>query len=210
METSIDTTNNKVRKNRFSWLKRNNNNHHQLSQEKSQASGNDHKNQKKRYTTFKEAADNISASGLEEYGSKFLSLLSRKNEILQASLFIKENNESSGILRFACGYACNNEMVQDLKFKPGEGLPGQVFNDKELLNLKNFSEGYIKIKTALGEASPKSLILVPLISKGESIGVIELASFNDFSEEDEAFFLKVSEEILSEIIANYLKAKDNY
>jgi len=51
---------------------------------------------------------------------------------------------------------------------------------------------------------------VPLISKGESIGVIELASFNDFSEEDEAFFLKVSEEILSEIIANYLKAKDNY
>ena len=78
-------------------------------------------------------------------------------------------------------------------FPLGDTLPGQVAKNQQLLNLNELPEGYITILSGLGKSNPQHLIIVPIISNGESIGVMELASFKPFNENDESLIRKISE-----------------
>lgn len=152
-----------------------------------------------RYSSFIEKTKAIIESSPERYGERLLSVLARDKEILQGVVFMMDDTENPARLRFTSGYACSNEFTKELSFEPGEGLTGQVFTDKKLLNLKDFPEGYIKVRTGLGEASPRSLLLFPLIDSEKPVGVIELASFLDFTEEDEQFYTAIAEEIVKQM-----------
>jgi hypothetical protein len=148
-----------------------------------------------RLDAFIEKMDGIIATTAAQFGEKLLSLMARENEIIQGVLFLSDPNQEPVKLQFLSGYACDREACRELCFEPGEGWPGQVFNDKAVMQIKDFPEGYMKIRTGLGEASPRSLLLFPLLRSGESIGVAELASFSEFTAEDEVFYSELSEPI---------------
>lgn len=152
-----------------------------------------------RHSMFIEKTKAIKEASLDRYGERLLSVLARDKEILQGVLFMMDNSESPAKLRFTSGYACSNEFTKELSFEPGEGLTGQVFTDKKLLNLKDFPEGYIKVRTGLGEASPRSLLLFPLVDSEKPVGVIELASFSEFTGEDEHFYTCIADEIVTQM-----------
>lgn len=153
-----------------------------------------------RKDAFIKKLENIVETNQEEYGQQVLSLAAKEKEILQGVIFILNESAEPPKLQFLSGYACNNDFNKELSFEPGEGLPGQVFRDKKMLNLKDFPEGYIKIRTGLGEASPNSLLLIPLFISDVSLGVIEIASFQKFTEEDELFFSEISKVISRQLL----------
>ena len=65
--------------------------------------------------------------------------------------------------------------------------------------------GYIKITSALGEADPVNLMVLPILFEGQVLAVIELASVHPFTEVNLTFLEQLSETIgvvLSTIIAN--------
>lgn len=163
-----------------------------------------------RLDAFIEKMDGITATTAAQFGEKLLSLIARENEIIQGVLFLTDQNQEPVKLQFISGYACDREACRELCFEPGEGWPGQVFNDQAVMQIKDFPEGYMKIRTGLGEASPRSLLLFPLLRSGRSIGVAELASFSEFTVEDEAFYRELSEPIalqLASLQAKKSKAK---
>ena len=148
-----------------------------------------------RIDLFIQKMEQIDATTPEQFGDKLLSLIARENEIIQGALFLADSSKKSCKLKFVSGYACDLEVCKTLTFDPGEGFPGQVFSDRTIINLRDFPEGYMKIRTGLGEASPRSLLLFPLLHSGDPVGVVELASFGEFQKEDELFYGQLSETI---------------
>lgn len=83
----------------------------------------------------------------------------------------------------------------------GEGLVGQTFLEKTTLYLTNIPPDYIKIISGLGEATPNSILIVPLQLNGKIEGVVELTGFKPFKPEEISFVEKISENITSAIIS---------
>jgi signal transduction protein with GAF and PtsI domain len=164
-------------------------------------------NQLSRVDSFLKRVGETMAASPEQFGEKILSLIARENEIIQGAIYMANQSEQDMELTFLSGYACNKKECREIRFKPGEGFPGQVFSDQTLLNLKDFPEGYVKIRTGLGEASPRSLLLFPLIDSGTSAGVVELASFREFTKADELFYTALSGEITRQIKNSMKKEK---
>jgi CheY-like chemotaxis protein len=62
-------------------------------------------------------------------------------------------------------------------FRPGEGLVGQAALQEEIVVVEDPPAGYVRVRSGLGEASPRTIVLAPLTHLGKVTGVIELALF---------------------------------
>lgn len=131
---------------------------------------------------------------LEKFAGKVLSALANEMEIFQAIFLVMKDISKDPRLKFLAGFACLDE-IQEEEFSIGEGLPGQVASDGRLLRLDEVPKGYMTIRTGLGEASPNSLIIFPVKYGKEILGVVEIASFRKFTEEEEQFLCDLSEEL---------------
>lgn len=65
----------------------------------------------------------------------------------------------------------------DTCFESGQGLVGQCQLEKRLIVMSDLPDGYVKVRSGSGEASARNLVLVPVVSNGEALAVIELAAF---------------------------------
>ena len=66
-------------------------------------------------------------------------------------------------------------------FRLGEGLVGQAALGEEITVVKDLPADYLRVRSGLGEAAPKVLVLVPLRQMGQARGVLELAFFSPWS-----------------------------
>ena len=92
----------------------------------------------------------------------------------------------------------------------GEGLLGQAAEDRRRIHLRDVPPDYAAIKSALGGAAPRSVVLLPILFEDETRAVIELASIEDLSDIQIAFLDQLGESIgivLSTITAN-MRAED--
>jgi len=83
--------------------------------------------------------------------------------------------EAEGELRWWGGYGGVAECPSC--FHAGQGLVGQCQLDQKLLILTDLPDGYVTIGSGSGAAPARSLALVPVLSDGVTLAVIELASF---------------------------------
>ncbi|WP_405156923.1 CHASE3 domain-containing protein [Paenibacillus sp. FSL K6-0108] len=87
---------------------------------------------------------------------------------------MKENR----LIRVAA-YAADGEKARALgkvSIAPGEGLVGQSAIEKQVLQMNDLPQNYIRISSGLGDASAASLTVAPVVFEGKTIAVIELAS----------------------------------
>jgi HAMP domain-containing protein/signal transduction histidine kinase/CheY-like chemotaxis protein len=94
----------------------------------------------------------------------------------------QDENQENKKLKLFSAYANREEKNVKKEFKIGEGLVGQVAVEKERIILTNVPKNYIKINSGLGEATPLNLIVLPVLFEKEIKAVIELASFEPFSD----------------------------
>jgi len=86
------------------------------------------------------------------------------------------------LLRLLSSYAYQERKHLANQFRLGEGLVGQCALEKERILLTEVPENYIKISSGLGEATPLNIIVLPVLFERQVTAVIELASFQRFSE----------------------------
>ena len=65
-------------------------------------------------------------------------------------------------------------------FPLGDGLVGQCARQQQTIVVTDVPEAYARIRSGLGDAVPRTLLLVPLLLPGRLLGVLELASFGTF------------------------------
>jgi GAF domain-containing protein len=106
-----------------------------------------------------------------------------------------ENDQQTNKLKLFSAYAFNEELDISREFALGQGLVGQVAVEKERILLNNVPKEYLKIGSGLGEASPASVIVLPVLFEKEIKAVIELASFESFSEIHLDFLTQLTESI---------------
>ncbi|MFC1459798.1 response regulator [Microvirga arabica] len=123
----------------------------------------------------------------------------------QGVFYTVENRGDEPTLELVASYAFTERKHLGNRFRLREGLVGQVAYEKKRILLTNAPNDYIKIGSALGEAAPLNIIVLPVLFEQEVKAVIELASFNRFSETHQSFLDQLTESIgivLNTIAAN--------
>ncbi len=150
--------------------------------------------------------------------SKFAEILRQKTDSLQdlASLVIKnlvnylnanqgaffylnDDDKQNPYLELLATYAYSKERKKKKIFKLGEGLVGTAAIEKATIYMTDIPEEYITITSGLGEATPRSLLIVPLKAEEEIVGVIEIASFNEMKDYEIHFVEQVAESIAATV-----------
>ncbi len=107
-------------------------------------------------------------------------------------------------LKLLASYAYKERRNIDNRFKLGEGLVGQCALEKEKILLTSVPGDYIRIASGLGEAPPLNIIVIPVVFEGQVKAVVELASFDRFSQTHETFLDQLAESI--GIVLNTIEA----
>src|SRR2546428_605624 len=98
-------------------------------------------------------------------------------------------------MKLLASYAYRERKNIANRFRAGEGLVGQCAFEKDRILLVDVPAGYIQINSGLGEAPPLNIVVLPVLFEGQTKAVIELASFQRFSDNHLTFFDQLTESI---------------
>ena len=116
----------------------------------------------------------------------------------QGGIFILNDSDQENVhLELMSAYAYNREKFIRKRIMLGEGLVGGVAIEKYTIHMTELPEEYIEIESGLGGANPNSLLIVPLKLENDVLGVIELASFNQFKKYEIELVERIAESIAS-------------
>ena len=119
--------------------------------------------------------------------------------------YMVEDEGGEPVLDLMASYAFTERKNLSNRYRLRQGLVGQCAFEKKRILLTHVPGDYITIGSALGEAPPLNIIVLPVLFEQEVRAVIELASFNRFSETHQSFLDQLTESIgivLNTIAAN--------
>ncbi|MGE5181518.1 MAG: HAMP domain-containing protein [Acidobacteriota bacterium] len=111
------------------------------------------------------------------------------------AFYMTETDEEGQGLRLFASYAYQDRKNIANVWRFGQGLVGQAALEGKRIVVNTVPSDYIQITSALGEAPPHSIVVVPILFEGEVKGVIELASFEKFSNIQLAFLDQMLESL---------------
>ncbi|MBV8667406.1 MAG: response regulator, partial [Burkholderiaceae bacterium] len=126
-----------------------------------------------------------------EMAAKVLTYLAERVQAGVGALYLFEGDRQE--LSLVAGYALSGSLRSADRFRLGQGLVGQAAAEKKTLTLTDVPDGYLPIGSGLGQASPKTIVALPMLYAENLIGVMELGSFRGFSESEMDFLAHVKE-----------------
>ena len=107
-------------------------------------------------------------------------------------LYVPSQNSDRKVLKLQASYAAHNPPAE---IQPGEGLIGQSFVDGARIILQQIPPDYIQVNSALGETTPRNLVVQPAIFNGEVKAVLELATLGEYTPVQLTFLGQLAESI---------------
>jgi methyl-accepting chemotaxis protein len=118
----------------------------------------------------------------------------------QGAVYLLQDSEGTRMLELKTGYALSIGENTMITYAVGEGLIGQAAASGRTLYIDDVPEGYIKIVSGLGSASPRFLLISALKQQDRVLGVLEIASFTPLSE-NQRKFVEESAQLVADKIA---------
>jgi methyl-accepting chemotaxis protein len=145
---------------------------------------------------------------IEELSNTIMVKLIKYINANQGGLYVYNDNDPENVtLDLVAMYAYNRKKLLQQNIKLGEGLVGTCAIEKETIFIKDVPEDYINITSGLGEAVPRSILLVPLKIEENIFGVIEVASFEVFEDHIIDFVERLGVSIAQSVNSTRIKIK---
>jgi putative methionine-R-sulfoxide reductase with GAF domain len=136
----------------------------------------------------------------EENFNAGLHAVCKQLEAGQGAVYMSVESSEGRKLELTSGYALSIGENTVIAYAYGEGLIGQAAAGARTLYIDEVPEGYIKIISGLGSASPRYLLIVPVKNNDRVLGVMEIASFTPISE-DQRKFVEESAQLIATTVA---------
>jgi hypothetical protein len=140
--------------------------------------------------------DNIAR---DQLGKLLLKSLARELEIMSGVYYV----EKRGKYLVDASYAITSS-TESLAFKSGEGLPGQVAKNQQIMVLTSLPEGYLEVYSGLGKAPPSYLAIVPLVHKGKTLAILECSGYKYEPGHIENMFKIFTRDLMDKLSLNLL------
>jgi signal transduction histidine kinase/HAMP domain-containing protein/DNA-binding response OmpR family regulator len=141
---------------------------------------------------------------LNTVGRLILSELAPVVTAQHAEFHVLSGGDENPHLTLLASYASEGEVAHGRRIGLGEGLVGQCALEKRKILLTNPPPDYVRISSGLGNAAPRNILVLPVVFESQVKGVLELASFEGFSEIHQAFLDQLTESI--GIVINTIEA----
>ncbi len=138
---------------------------------------------------------------MAEVSLHFVTQIVRYCKLNQGGVFIINDQEEQKFIELVSCVAYNKQKFVEKRLEWGQSLVGQCILEKEYVYLEEVPANYVQITSGLGETPPRSVLLVPVIYKEESLGVLEVASFRKLSKHEIRFMVECCE-IFGSVIYN--------
>lgn len=118
----------------------------------------------------------------------------------QGGIFIiNDNDQNNPFLEMTACFAFDRRKFLEKNIEIGEGLVGRCYLERKTIYMTDVPENYINISSGLGKERPRCLIIVPLKNNDETLGVLEIATFNNYEKHEIEFIEKLAESIAATI-----------
>jgi len=122
----------------------------------------------------------------------------------QGLFYVVDSSGEEPTLSLLASYAHREPEATPVRFRMGEGLIGQCAQDRRMAHLTDLPPEYIKIHSGLGDATPRDVVVLPVLFEGDVKAMLELASFDRFDEIRLNFLEQLAESI--GIVVNTIEA----
>ncbi len=95
-------------------------------------------------------------------------------------------NEPAETLDLQGSWAFKKRRHLSTSFRLGEGVVGECARERTTIILTEVPDDYLRIVSATGEATPRTILAAPIVSHDQVLGVIEVASFQPFTADQQA------------------------
>ena len=123
----------------------------------------------------------------------------------QGVFYVNTSSNGQPLMKLLGGYAYKKRKNLANEFHEGEGLVGQCTLERERILVTNVPNNYVYVSSGLGEAPPNNIVVLPVLFEGDVKAVIELSTFQTFSDTHLTFLDQLTESIgivLNTIAAN--------
>jgi hypothetical protein len=152
--------------------------------------------QQKLFHCLEERLKNQKTQSTKATSETILGCIAAVYEITQAEIFLHQKKDDHEKLVLSATYAFYVPEEKVYEFEMGEGLIGQVAKAGEPLYMSELPQGYITVKSGLGESTPSHLAIIPWKNKeNKSFAILEVASFKPLVKEDIRLLEQLSEKI---------------
>ncbi|MCG8309072.1 MAG: GAF domain-containing protein [Cytophagales bacterium] len=124
-------------------------------------------------------------------------------EANQGAFFMLNDEEESSAMQLMSCYAWDRKKFITKTIEYKQGLIGQCWAEKERIYLTEVPEDFVRITSGLGEATPRSLLILPLKFDDMVHGIIELAFIQPLEEKH----FKLADMISNSIATSILRSK---
>ncbi len=136
-----------------------------------------------------------SGNDITQYSDQVISTIVKYIGANQGSFFLLKGEGDDAHFELTAAYAYGKKKFLEKHIHVGEGLIGQVFYERDVVYITDVPNDYVKITSGLGEALPRCICIVPLLSDGEVHGVIEIASFKPLQPQEMEYLKKIGQNI---------------
>lgn len=146
-------------------------------------------------------------NNLEDLSDRIISGLVQYLKANQGGLYLVNDDDASDVFieLLAC-YAYDRKKHLHQRIELGQGILGQAVLEKTPVYMTDVPRDFVKITSGLGEALPRTVLIMPLKLDDKIYGLIEIASFQKLKQHEIDFVERIGESIAATVSS--LKVSD--
>ena len=133
---------------------------------------------------------------LDDLGQKALAYLAQFMDAKVGAAYAVDHDRA--LQRFG-SFALADNTQSPVRIAPGQGLAGQVAQNKTLLHARDVPAGYLEVTSSTGRSAATELVVVPALLYGELHAVLEMGFFRALDATDIELLERAAETIASAI-----------